>query len=88
MTWLLVISCAAMNLQISGTVRVWRGIALSGLVVLMVSPQRLLPRDHGVEKNWSWLQHLLGNGYLIWSLAVLVGLWATTGVRRPTEPPG
>ncbi|EOD64277.1 integral membrane protein, partial [Amycolatopsis vancoresmycina DSM 44592] len=52
-----------------------RGVAVlagAGAVLFVAGPQWWWPRGGEVERHWSFLQQLTGNGYVLLGLAVLV----------------
>jgi alpha-1,2-mannosyltransferase len=46
--------------------------ALAATVVVFAVGQQFLPHGRGRELDWSWWQHLVGDGYLLAALAFLV----------------
>ncbi|NMO00166.1 DUF2029 domain-containing protein [Gordonia sp. TBRC 11910] len=70
------------------TGRVNRGLAWAGggaCVVYAVGAHLYLPRHHGVELTWSWWQQIIGNGFALAALAILI---AGATLHRPTRPVG
>ncbi|MBC7306020.1 MAG: DUF2029 domain-containing protein [Dietzia sp.] len=54
--------------------RLWLGLAASGVVIFLATPQWWVPNSEGRELGWSPVEHLVGNAYLIWALVFLVML--------------
>lgn len=57
----------------------WAGCA--AVVVYAVGIHLYLPRHHGVELTWSWWQQIIGNGFALAALAILIA--GATLHRRP-----
>ena len=51
-----------------------QGLAASGVVIFLATPQWWVPNSEGRELGWSPVEHLVGNAYLIWALVFLVVL--------------
>ncbi|WP_254896653.1 hypothetical protein [Amycolatopsis sp. Hca4] len=52
-----------------------RGFALlagTGVVLFVAGPQWWWPRGGEVERNWTFVEQLTGNGYVLFGLAVLL----------------
>ncbi|MBB5955977.1 alpha-1,2-mannosyltransferase [Saccharothrix tamanrassetensis] len=54
------------------------------VAIFAVGPHWLFPRDNDVERDWAWWQQVVGNAYVWFGLAVLVGLAWTA--RRGAVP--
>jgi len=65
-----------------------RGVAVlagTGAVLFVAGPQWWWPRGGEVERHWSVLQQLTGNGYVLFALALLVTA-VLVRFPRPDEP--
>ncbi|MEV6446687.1 glycosyltransferase 87 family protein [Amycolatopsis sp. NPDC051716] len=65
-----------------------RGFAVlagAGAVLFVAGPQWWWPRGGEVERQWSFLQQLTGNGYVLFGLAVLLTA-VLVRFPRPAEP--
>jgi alpha-1,2-mannosyltransferase len=60
----------------------WPAMALLAITAMFTIGQRIMPHADERELDWTWWQHLLGNGYLFAALAFLV--W--TARRTVPEP--
>jgi alpha-1,2-mannosyltransferase len=60
---------------------------LAGLIVVAVlaPPHWLLPNDFGLEYDWPWWGHVLGNSYVLIALAVVLAAVFTPRVLVPTD---
>lgn len=58
-------------------------LAATALLVFVVPPHVLLPSRHGMERDWTWFQHLVGNAFILWLLAAVSYL----GWKAATLPP-
>jgi alpha-1,2-mannosyltransferase len=63
--------------------RRWTAAVAAAAAVFVTAPHQMLPRDANRELNWAVWQHLVGNTYLLMTLAALfAGAWSFG--RRPT----
>ncbi|QRY60868.1 DUF2029 domain-containing protein [Gordonia sp. PDNC005] len=63
----------------SGRVRaVYGSLAVVGTVVFAMGPFQLLPP---IQDGWAWWQHIVGNAYPLWGIALLIAFW-----RLPYRP--
>jgi len=62
----------------------WSAVVLLVVTVVFTLGQRIMPHADGREADWSWWQHVVGNGYLIIGLAFVV--WSALA-RRPEPTP-
>ncbi|MFT3715478.1 MAG: glycosyltransferase 87 family protein [Gordonia sp. (in: high G+C Gram-positive bacteria)] len=54
------------------TVRLYAGLAATGIAIFAIGPFQLMPHD---VTTWSWWQHLIGDAYVLWALAFLTIVW-------------
>ncbi|WP_194898944.1 glycosyltransferase 87 family protein [Catenulispora pinisilvae] len=59
------------------------GLALLALVFL-IGPLLLFPVDHGLEMHWGWWENVIGDAYLLITLAFVV--WAAVTRRNRPAP--
>ncbi|WP_336790645.1 glycosyltransferase 87 family protein [Gordonia malaquae] len=57
---------------------VYGSLAAVGTVIFAMGPFQLLPP---IQDGWSWWQHIVGNAYPLWGIALLVAFW-----RLPYRP--
>ncbi|MFC0313820.1 glycosyltransferase 87 family protein [Gordonia phosphorivorans] len=63
--------------------RLYGGLGIVGIPVFAIGPFQLMPKD---VTTWAWWEHLVGNAYLLWTLAFLMLLWLLP-FRRDDEAP-
>ena len=51
--------------------RIPRWLAITGLVLFLISPHALLPHRGAAGEHWALWQQLVGSGYVLWALLVL-----------------
>ncbi|WP_341257293.1 glycosyltransferase 87 family protein [Gordonia malaquae] len=59
---------------------VYGSLAAVGTVIFAMGPFQLLPP---IQDGWSWWQHIVGNAYPLWGIALLVAFWHLP--YRPTR---
>ncbi|SED58116.1 alpha-1,2-mannosyltransferase [Gordonia malaquae] len=57
---------------------VYGSLAAVGTVIFAMGPFQLLPP---IQDGWSWWQHIVGNAYPLWGIALLIAFW-----RLPYRP--
>ena len=71
--------------------RIPRWLAITGLVLFLISPHALLPHQGAAGEHWALWQQVVGAGYVLWAL-VLLSAAAVAGhrwwVRGPGRVPG
>ncbi|WP_132991575.1 glycosyltransferase 87 family protein [Gordonia zhaorongruii] len=58
--------------------RVYGSLAVVGTLIFAVGPFQLLPP---IQDGWAWWQHVIGNTYTFWGIALLIAFW-----RMPYRP--
>ncbi len=59
---------------------VYGSLAAVGTVIFAMGPFQLLPP---IQDGWSWWQHIVGNAYPLWGIALLIAFWCLP--YRPTR---
>jgi alpha-1,2-mannosyltransferase len=75
----------ALTLFALPVVRRYWWLSAPGALVFLVGPHWLFPHDNDVERNWEWWQQVIGNAYVWFGLAVIVGFAFTRWSRRPVS---
>lgn len=52
--------------------RVYGTLAATGVVIFAIGPFQLLPP---IQDGWAWWQHVVGNTYPLWGLALIIAFW-------------
>ena len=69
--------------------RIPRWLAISGLMLFLISPHALLPHRNAAAEHWVFWQQVVGAGYVLWAL-LLLSAAAVAGHRwlcpRPWAP--
>lgn len=55
--------------------RVWLWLAVAGVLCFALIPTAYAPSTNNVELEWNLGWHIIGNGYLWWTLAAYPALW-------------
>jgi alpha-1,2-mannosyltransferase len=75
----------ALTLFALPVVRRYWWLSVPSALIFLVGPHWLFPRDNDVERNWEWWQQVIGNAYVWFGLAVVVGFAFTRWSHRPVS---
>lgn len=80
-----ILTCAAISARTGHRRTRWAHatLAVTGTVIFAIGPYQLLPHRVG---DWTLLDHLVGNAYSLWGVALLLALWlAPARLPRATQ---